>query len=124
MTSKTRQKGYVSKKERLPTFCGPQNWQTSSFLHIFDTNYCIFNTKGTFDSFWLNSSVTGKRSPRTKCWQTYPPQIWGAYYVPVGDLPYILKAQPCIYFQRFPYTPEPLMALKRTHKLFIIIVCT
>ena len=41
---------------QVPTFCGPQTWQTSSFVCNFDIIYCIFVTKGTFASFWVNFS--------------------------------------------------------------------
>ena len=52
-----------AKKERLPTLCGPQNWQTFTFLCIFDTNYewkLIFN------------HLLANVPPQAQNWQTYP----------------------------------------------------
>ena len=53
-----------SKKERLPTFCGPQNWQTSSCLYNVDTNSNTFCTTGTFANFGLNFSHQLAKPPR------------------------------------------------------------
>ena len=36
------------KRDVCQHFCGPQIWQTSSFLCIFDIDYFIFATKGRF----------------------------------------------------------------------------
>ena len=71
-------KNTFAKKGRLPTFCSPQRWQASSFLCIFDTNYCSFRTEGTFASFWLNfNPKLANASPGQNVGKrNYPPQIW------------------------------------------------
>ena len=88
MCKKTSSKTHLLKKGRLPTFSCPQNWQTSSFLCIFDTIYCSFDTKGTFASFCLTFSQklanvhpgqnVGKRTP--------PPNLGGS----VGELWFVV----------------------------------
>ena len=76
---KTNQK-YIYKKWRLPTFCGPQNWQTSFILCTFGINYCILDTKCTFASVGLNFS---QKLANVPCGQNVgkctPLPIWGAY---------------------------------------------
>jgi hypothetical protein len=43
--------GGPGRPKLMSPFCGPPNWQTSSFLFIVDKNYCIFSTKGRFAIF-------------------------------------------------------------------------
>ena len=73
-------KNTFAKKGRLPTFCGPQNWQTSSFPYTFETNYCIFGTKGTFASFGLSFSPKLANVPPGKNVGTRtPPNLGGSF---------------------------------------------
>ena len=63
---------YVSKKRRLPTSCTPQNLQTSSFLYILIQN-------GRLQLLAEFQPKAGKRTPRAKCWHTYPTPNLGGF---------------------------------------------
>ena len=69
----------VSKKGRLPTFCSPQlkTSKTSSFLHIFDTDYCIFVQKGRLQVFGWILAPNWQTSPTSKMLAMWPPKILG-----------------------------------------------
>ena len=76
--AKKVRKQYVSKKGRLPTFCGPQKLANIIFVMYLWHKLSYYGYKIMFASFWLNfKPKAGKHPPRAKCWQTYPPPNLG-----------------------------------------------
>ena len=65
---------FCYKKIRLPTLCGPQNWQTFAFVYFFWYQLLIWNC--------IFSHLLANVPRRPKVGKRTPTQIWGGLYTP------------------------------------------